>query len=151
MYSCYGSLFLYAYGNVRSRMEEAERRGHHVESLAFSLLNSIPPALDPIRAIVLAHSSTVHVNYNSLLTQHPDVALIVQQAALLGMYTGSVVCAMSSAEHYGAVDKKHIVTVTRILVSSAVVPFIALMRLDDGAVWNDLVCNAWEGLASFAL
>ena len=47
-------------------------------------------------------------------------------------------------EHYGAVDKKHIVTVTHSRFF-AVVPFIALMRLDDGAVWNDLVCNAWEG------
>lgn len=89
-------------------------------------------------------------HYATLLGHYPQIGQILQEAALLGMYTGSVVCALSSAEHYGAVDKAFIATVTRVLVAfGMVVPFVALARLDDGLAWSHLVSNAVEAIRSF--
>lgn len=148
--SCYASISLYVYSNVRAMLEEDDAKQHHVESIWFSLLNSIPPALDPIRAIVLVHSPLVYAQYQALVSQYPAISQIVQEAVLLGMYTGSVVCALSSAEHYGAVDKKFIANVARMLALTAtVVPIFALTQIEDGEAWTRLVQNAAEGVRSF--
>ena len=95
---------------------------------------TLPVLVDTTRATFLGASSTVYAAYVDLLWRHPLFSDIYTGGLLLAMWTGNVLCALSSAEHYGAVTKTDIVAVTNVLVSLGVVLPLAGLAHDPELV-----------------
>ena len=69
---------------------------------------TIPILADVWKPSLLVHDSHVFEHYQEIVSQYPEYTSLYISISLAAMYTGNLVCALSSAEHHGAISKESI-------------------------------------------
>jgi hypothetical protein len=105
---------------------------------------------DALRVIILAHSE-VYAQYIDIVASNPQFSQIYIGMSIQTPFLGNLLCALSSAEHFGAVTKDDIKNIQNFF---AITPFIittyALFSLDDNYCMR-LIDIIWKGICSFTL
>ena len=127
------------YGVARTSAELGTRQSGVYRTRVSNVLQvawgmSIPVLVDAVKCLLVAHSPTLHVEYVTLISQHPEYTQIYYGIMLSAMYLGNLACALSSAEHHGAVTKAQIGDLINALTTiTNVAAIAAVCGIDDGA------------------
>lgn len=118
--------------------------------LQVSFFMTVPVLADTLKCAAVASSSSsplVYDRYASLVAQHPEYGQIYAGAFLGAMYVGNLACALSSAEHYGAISKARLADACNALVAvTAAVSVGATLRIDEGRFAWEMVRVVWDGI-----
>lgn len=143
------------YGNVASRVRGRSAPADDRLAAAPTTLGAglyvlatitVPVTADTLRIPILGLDPEIYARYVDLLVRYPDFTHNYQGVLLMAIWGGNVVCALSSAEHYGAVTEDQIVAVTNALtLVGVVVPLWGFVRIADGALAADMARLVLEG------
>lgn len=142
------------YGIARMILEDDENiSGVYTTRLANSLqvVWSMGGALmaDFGKCLVVSLDTNVHAEYVSLIAQYPEYTNIQYAILLQGMFIGNLMCALSSAEHYGAITKAQIGDLGNVVTMIGVgVPLFATCAVDHGQLAYGMMSVTWKGLCS---
>lgn len=143
------------YGGVRSTVEYGENISGVYETrvsnvLQVTLTMVVPILADTLKPIFLAHDPSVLETFHQIVATYPEYSLDYVGLSLGLMYLGNVVCALSSAEHYGAISKQTIGdfgNVITLLITA--VAFFGIFSVRDGELAWSLIDVTWKGMCSF--
>lgn len=135
--------FCAVYSTLRGLEEDLEE-GTFVQTLMSGAVITVLGVADYARALRVTSSGSLRSSaYDALLHAYPAFG-DVQVAMFLGaMYLGNVVCAMSSAEHYGAVTRKQTQATALLLTALyGIPPAVACLRMGvAGPLWEVLTAQ----------
>lgn len=141
------------YGTARTVQETDARqqsgvyatRAANVLQVAWSM--SVPVLADTGKCLFVAHDPGVYAAYTDLVTAYPQYTQIYLGALLAAMYLGNVACALSSAEHHGAVSKAQIGdSINALTLVSNVVAVAGMCRVDGGRLALGMIGVTWDGM-----
>ena len=145
--------FVLLYGGVRTGIEKVDQNSgvyaNRVSNFAFVMATMTVPILgDTLRCSLLSHDPAVLEHYRMIVAQYPEYSHIYFGSLLAAMYMGNLVCALSSAEHHGAITKKQIADLTNLISLSGLVllPFAALCSVDHGELARSMVFVTLDGM-----
>tara|TARA_B100002051_G_C16670187_1_gene604084 strand:- start:727 stop:1050 length:324 start_codon:yes stop_codon:yes gene_type:complete len=105
---------------------------------------------DTIKCIAISHNQECYNKYLHLVSQYPEYTQNYVGIALQVMFIGNLVCALSSAEHYGAVSKQEIGDFGNILGTlMAIVSIIGIFRINGGTLAFDMIDLTYDALTSW--
>lgn len=110
---------------------------------------AFPVIADTGKCLFIAHDPSIHAKYSSIISAYPTYTDTYIGALLSAMYLGNLACALSSAEHYGAITKEQIgdlANALTLLVNIAVLTGIC--AVDDGKLATSMLQVTWEGIVS---
>jgi hypothetical protein len=104
---------------------------------------AFPVLADTLKCSLLANDPRAHAAYVALMQAHPQYTRIYVGVILSGMWLANLACALSSAEHHGAITKRQIgdlmVWLTAVVNTAAVT---AIFR--DEALAYGMWMLTWE-------
>lgn len=123
-------------------IREDEQTGLYVTRVSNALLvlfsMTLPVLSETLKCWVLANDPGAHVAYVDVLRAYPNYTPIACGTLLGAMYIGNLACALSSAEHYGAITKSQIGTLQMTLVMLLNV-IVFSNFLEDGDLARDML------------
>ena len=151
-FTCFTSAVL-VYGSVRTSFE-TESPGMYVSQMANVMYvlwsMAIPILADTIKCLLVSHDAAVHAEYTRLVAAYPAYTQIYVGISLAALYLGNVACALSSAEHHGAVSKAQIADATNVLTGIVnLAAIFAVCRVDGGELALGMLRVTWDGVRTF--
>lgn len=108
---------------------------------------ALPVIADTGKCLFITHDPAIHAKYVAIVSAYPTYTDTYLGALLSAMYLGNLACALSSAEHHGAVTKQQIgdsMNTLTLLVNIAV--FYGICSVDGGNLAMRMLGVTWEGM-----
>ena len=96
------------YASLRTALEKSSDgifQSRLAVTISTTLTLGMPVWIEVLRMYMVSHDALVFSEYTALLHKYTEYSTIMSGAILSAMFTGNVLCALSSAEHHKAVTK----------------------------------------------
>lgn len=124
-----------------------EREVTQRDAVLVMLTMTVPMLADTLKCSLLALDPSAHDLYGELIQTHPTYSSIYMGAMLAGLFQGNLVCALSSAEHHGAISERDIQTVAAWVASLATLAAaVGIVHIDDGGFAMKMISLTWEAI-----
>jgi hypothetical protein len=139
------------YGVARTIREEGTEMSGVFATRSANVLQvlwtmGIPVMADTGKCLLVSLDSGIHADYVALIAAYPAYTQIMYGTFLAAMFLGNVACALSSAEHHGAISKERIGDVSNALTFlSNAAAIYAICSIDDGALARGMIAVTWRG------
>jgi len=117
--------------------------------LQVSFIMTVPILADTLKPPILVHDPVIFESFKSIVNMYPQYSLDYIGLALMAMFIGNLVCALSSAEHHGAISKATIGDIGNVLaVPILIAPFYCVFIANEGLA-QSLIDVTLQGMQSF--
>jgi hypothetical protein len=143
-FTCFTTAWL-LYGATRTINEDDENISGVYSNRMSNILQvlntmTVPIMADTIKCLAISHNPECYHRYLHLVSQYPEYTQNYMGIALQVMFIGNLVCALSSAEHYGAVSKSDIGDFGNVFGTILIiVSFIGIFSIDEGNLAFEMI------------
>lgn len=136
---------LIVYGAARTYWEASDSNSGVYDDVRKNTLlvvatMTLPLLADTLRCLLLASSADSVASFRALVDAYPEYTHIFMGSCLATLFSGNVVCALSSAEHHSAITKQEIASINNGLVSiAAATAVLGVLSVDDGRLASQML------------
>ena len=110
---------------------------------------TVPILGDTLKPLILTHDPLVFENFKVIVNSYPQYTADYAGISLVGMYLGNLVCALSSAEHHGAISKETIGDILNAMNSIILIIAFWCVFIANEGLAQSLIDVTMKGLESF--
>lgn len=144
------------YGTSRTILETESNndisgvyRSRIANVLQVSFLMTAPILADTLKLPILAHDPLVFENFKTIVNNYPQYTADYTGISLAVMYLGNLVCALSSAEHHGAISKETIGDIGNATNGIMLIAAFWCVFIANEGLAQSLIDVTMKGLGSF--
>ena len=117
--------------------------------LQVGFLMTIPILADTLKPSILTHDPIIFESFKSIVNSYPQYTADYIGISLGIMYIANVVCALSSAEHHGAISKQMIGDIGNILNSIILIPAFYCVFIANEGLAQSLIDVTLQGMTDW--